>query len=255
MVDVVTDTFQIRAYGFFVSESLVFVVIHVVGYFAGFGHFAYLYLDGGYALGNFAYKLFPVGTEDFVFFGREGLAQATEIFQQTVLVDNGSRYDVVDGKITQYTAFYLYLHGVFLQFYFQAAGKLRFVEDTFADEYGTGLVIHVVHQGFGNVADVGQPTAGGFLLPLFGVAVTLKADRLGGDDGLFHNAEDGFILADSFFHQFVDGDFEFVQLVCHSCIDGNHGGGTVGGRTCGTELKAVAGKGEWRSTVTVGGIQ
>ena len=42
--------FQIRAYGFFVSESLVFVVIHVVGYFAGFGHFAYLYLDGGYAL-------------------------------------------------------------------------------------------------------------------------------------------------------------------------------------------------------------
>ena len=43
VVDVVTDTFQIRAYGFFVSESLVFVVIHVVGYFAGFGHFAYLY--------------------------------------------------------------------------------------------------------------------------------------------------------------------------------------------------------------------
>lgn len=84
MVDVVTDTFQIRAYGFFVSEGLVFVVIHVVGYFAGFGHFAYLYLDGCYALGNFAYKLFPVGTEDFVFFGREGLAQATEIFQQTV---------------------------------------------------------------------------------------------------------------------------------------------------------------------------
>ena len=38
---------------------------------------------------------FPVGTEDFVFFGREGLAQATEIFQQTVLVDNGSRYDAV----------------------------------------------------------------------------------------------------------------------------------------------------------------
>ena len=87
MVDVVTDTFQIRAYGFFVSESLVFVVIHVVGYFAGFGHFAYLYLDGGYALGNFAYKLFPVGTEDFVFFGREGLAQATEIFQQTEFIE------------------------------------------------------------------------------------------------------------------------------------------------------------------------
>ena len=61
--DRVTDTFQIRAYGFFVSESLVFVVSHVVGYFAGFGHFAYLYLDGCYALGNFAYKLFPVGTE------------------------------------------------------------------------------------------------------------------------------------------------------------------------------------------------
>ena len=40
-----------------------------------------LYLDGVYALGKFAYKLFPVGTEDFVFFGREGLAQATEIFQ------------------------------------------------------------------------------------------------------------------------------------------------------------------------------
>ena len=100
-----------------------------------------------------------------------------------------------------------------------------------------------------------SPRRGGFLLPLFGVAVTLKADRLGGDDGLFHNAEDGFILADSFFHQFVDGDFEFVQLVCHSCIDGNHGGGTVGGRTCGTELKAVAGEGEWGSTVTVGGIQ
>ena len=36
-----------------------------------------------------------VGTEDFVFFGREGLAQATEIFQQTVLVDNGSRYEDV----------------------------------------------------------------------------------------------------------------------------------------------------------------
>ena len=78
------------------------------------------------------------------------------------------------------------------------------------------------------MADVGQPTAGGFLLPLFGVAVTLKADRLGGDDGLFHNAEDGFILADSFFHQFVDGYFELVQLIGHSRIDGNHGGGAVG---------------------------
>ena len=229
MVDVITDAFQIRTYGFFVSESLVFVVIHVIGHFAGFGHFAYLYLDGGYAFGYFAYKFFPVGTENLVFFGRESLAQAAEVFQQTVLVDNSSRYNVVDGKVAQYTAFYLYLHGVFLQFHFQAAGKLRFVEDTFADEYGTGLVVHIVHQGFGNVADIGQTTAGGFLFPLFGVAVALKADRFGSKDGFFQNAEDGFILADSFFHQFVDGNFELVQLVGHSCIDGNHGSSTVGG--------------------------
>ena len=53
----------------------------------------------------------------------------------------------------------------------------------------------------------------------------------------------------------IRDSFELVQLIGHSRIDGNHGGGAVGRLTCGTELKAVAGEGEWGSTVTVGGIK
>ena len=45
---------------------------------------------------------------------------------------------------------------------------------------------------------------------------------------------------------------EVNQSLSNGTIQGNHGAGTVGLRTYGTELKAVAGEGEWRGTVTVG---
>ena len=50
----------------------------------------------------------------------------------------------------QYAAFNLYLHGIFFQFHFQTAGEFGFVEDTFAYQYGSRLVIHIMHQGLQN---------------------------------------------------------------------------------------------------------
>ena len=94
------DAFQVGAYCFFVCKGLVFVIVHVVGNLAGFRHFTYLHFDGCYAVGDFTYQFLAVSAEYFILFRSESLAQSTQVFQQTVLVDNGSRYDMVDGKIT-----------------------------------------------------------------------------------------------------------------------------------------------------------
>ena len=224
----VADAFEVGTYRFFVGEGLVLVVVHVVGHLAGFGHLAYLHLDGRHAAGDFADELLAVGTEFFVLFGREGLAQAAEVFQQAVLVADSRGDDVVDSQVAEDAAFDLYLHGEFFQLYFEAAGQLGLVEDTFADENGACLVVDVVHQRFGYVADVGQAAAGSFLFPFFGVAVAFEADGLGSDDHFLEGAEDGFILGGAFFHGFVDRGLEFVQLVGHGGVDGNHGSGAVG---------------------------
>ena len=40
------------------------------------------------------------------------------------------------------------------------------IENTFSDEYRTGLVVHVAHQGLRHMTDVCQSAAGSFLFPL-----------------------------------------------------------------------------------------
>ena len=110
---------------------------------------------------------------------------------------------MVDGEVAQYTSLDLYLHGVFFQFYFETAVQFGFVEDAFADQYRFRLVVYVVHQRFRHVADVGQSAAGSFLSPFFGVTVAFKADGFGSDDCFFQQAEDSFVFAHSFFHQFL----------------------------------------------------
>ena len=152
---------------------------------------------------DFADQFFAVGAQYFKFFGREDFFHFAQIFEQPVLVGDSSRYDVVDGKVAQYTSLDLYLHGVFFQFHFQSAVEFGFVEDTFADQYRFRLVVYVVHQGFRHVADVGQSATGGFLFPFFGVAVALKADGFGGDDRFFQQAEDSLVFSYPFFHQFL----------------------------------------------------
>ena len=171
------------------------------------------------------------------------------------MIDYSNRNDVVDGQIAQYTAFYLNFHGVFLQLYFQTAGQFRFVKNAFAYQYRFGLVIHVMHQRFRHMADIAQSTAGCFLSPFFRIAVTFETDRFGSNDRFFQQTENGFVLADSFFHQFFDRSTEFVQLIGHGGIDGDHGGSTVGRGTCCTEFKTVSCESERRSTVSVCGVQ
>ena len=78
------------------------------------------------------------------------------------------------------------------------------------------------------MADIGQSAFGSFLFPLFGIAVSFKTDGFRGDDCFFQNAENSFVLADTLFHELLNGYFEFVQLVGHCRIDGNHCRSTVG---------------------------
>ena len=75
--------------------------------------------------------------------------KAAEVLQQAVLVADSRGYDVVDSQVAEDAALDLYLHGEFFQLYFQTAGQLGLVEDTFADEDGACLVVDVVHQRFG----------------------------------------------------------------------------------------------------------
>ena len=101
------------------------------------------------------------------------------------------------------------------------------------------------------MADISQSAAGGFLFPLFGIAVSLKTNGLRSDDCFFQNTENSFIFANSFFHEFFNGYFEFVQLVGHCCIYGNHGSGAVGRRAGSTEFKTITRESERRGAVTV----
>ena len=255
MVDVISYLVEIRTHFIFVCKCSFLVVFKVVGYFSRFGHFTDQYFNGGHPVGDLTNQLFTVGAQHFVFFGREDFLYSAKIFEQAILISHGSRHDVVDSEVAQYTAFNLNLHGVFLQFHFQTAVQLRFVENAFADKYGFGLIVNVVHQSFRDVADVGQSAACSFLFPFFGIAVAFETDRFGSDDCLFQQTEDSFVFAYSFLHKLFHRCAEFVQLVCHGSIDSNHGGGTVGRRTCGTELKPVSGEGERGGTVTVGCVE
>ena len=135
MIDVIADLIEVWTYFFFVCKCSFLVVLHVVGYFSCFGHFANQYFDGSDPVGNLTDQFFAVGTQHFVFFSREYFFQSAKIFEQSVLIGNGSRYDVVNGEVAQYTAFDLHLHGIFLQFHFQTAVQFGFVEDTFANQH------------------------------------------------------------------------------------------------------------------------
>ena len=53
MVDMIADFIEVRTHFFFVFECPLFVVIFVIGYFSGFGHFAYQYFDGSHPVRDF----------------------------------------------------------------------------------------------------------------------------------------------------------------------------------------------------------
>ena len=119
---------------------------------------------------------------------------------------------------------------------------------------------HFDSGGLGELAehpgDVGfhiQTAAGRFLLPLLGIAVSVKAHHVDdrADDGLqyIHNG-DGRVL--SLCQLLVYVGLEANQLVGHSCIERCHRTGTVGAGAHGTEFKAVAGECKRGSPVPVG---
>ena len=113
----VADGVQEGADGLFVSKGAL-LVRQLIGHLACLDHLAYQLLDGGDAMGDFADQLFAVGTEDVILLRCECLAQAAQVLQQAVLVDDCGGDDVVDGQVAQHAALDLHLHGVFLQLHF-----------------------------------------------------------------------------------------------------------------------------------------
>ena len=79
MVDMIADFIEVRTHFFFVFECPLFLVIFVIGYFSGFGHFAYQYFDGSHPVRDFTNQFFAVSAQYFVFFRREDFFHFAQI--------------------------------------------------------------------------------------------------------------------------------------------------------------------------------
>ena len=99
-------------------------------------------------------------------------------------------------------------------------------------------------------AVITQTTAGGFLLPLLGITVTIKDDSLVLFQGLAYKVLQGAVK--------VSGNLQFVgklpQFFSHNGIQGNIGTCNRLGGTQHSQFKLVAGESQGRGAVSVGGV-
>ena len=223
-----TDAIEVGVHLLCVGEGLLTIVVHVVGFATGISHLTHQLLDGCDAMRDVADQFLAIGTQFVVLLLTEGLTQAAEVLQQSVLVAHSRWHDVVDGQIAQHTALYLLFLDVLLQLHFDAALQLALVEDALSNEHGTALGILVVHQGLWHAADIRQATTVGLFLPFLRIAIALEMDRRRGLDVFLDHAEDGFAGFHALFHEVIHAGLELVELVGHRCIDGDHGACAVG---------------------------
>lgn len=104
----------------------------------------------------------------------------------------------------------------------------------------------------GTLVSQSRPRFFGLGFPFVAVAVTVEVNGLAYPDVFADNVEDSRNLRFTLPDKFVYILLEFYQLLGKSGVQGNHGAGTVGFRTYGTKLEAVARKGKRAGTVTVG---
>ena len=193
-----------------------------------------------------------VGTKLLSLFAAQHLGHVAHAFGQAVLVFRGNGDDMIDGQVAQHARLYLNLLRIGVPFHLVArlefgqghhAHFLKhrhalFLQIGIEDERTTGLAVQAAAQGFG--------------LPLFAVAIALKADGLALADIAAQHTEDGLLQLVALAQERVHVGLEVAKLLCHSRIEHNHSRGRIGLAAHGTKLKAVAREGEGRRAVAVG---
>ena len=159
--------------------------------------------------------------------------------------------DVVHGEVAHDAGLDLNLLRVGLPLHLVAGLQLLARHDAEAGEHADRGLAEVVVEDDGAARLAVEATTAGLLNPLLTIAVAVEADGFANLDIFTDHLNDGRNLRFTFFYQFVHFFLEFGKLFGYGCVQGNHGAGTVGLRTYGTEFKAVAAEGKWRCTVTV----
>ncbi len=161
---------------------------------------------------------------------------------------------MVHRQVAQHAGLNLNLLGVGLPFHLVAGLELLLGHHTQALEHLDALLVEVALEDLrAGLLDV-ESALGSLQHPFVAVAVAVEADGLTGLDILAQHVDDGveggrvlctlqllLELRNLGIHTLLEAD----ECLGNGAVQGNHGAGTVGLGTNGTELEAVAGEGEW----------
>ena len=177
------------------------------------------------------------------FFGERGIGQ---------LADKGgdSRGDVLARHVDHGERFDVDLLAVGLQLDLAAGAVLGFGDDVVLDKEIDVLLIHEVRVGFGNGFEVEQAASLGFLHPFVGVVVAVEDDRLVFDKSLADQPLDSGIHVLRVLERLI----ELTQFLGDHGVEHVVRAADIQRGTESAELEFVAGEGERRGTVAVGGV-
>ena len=194
-----------------------------VGNFPCFDHLVDKGLDLVNMLGDLRDRLHLVLREFAVCFQVEHLFQPLYIFDQGILVPDGDRYDMVRGKIAEHPRFDLDLLRIVLEADLLPCmefplGKTWLSSKRLTDLFGVMERL----QGFRRGREVGKSAECGLFHPFVAVVVAFKTDLLRFLDIFPDHLQDGFVLPHFLCDQCIHLFLEFLQLVGHDQVEGDH---------------------------------
>ena len=235
-----------------ISDGFVAFTFNLVGNLAGFYHGIYMFLDEGGTVGNLFDEFQILGRQFCSFLYREEVFHFVDIVYQIRLILSGYGNDVIHRQVTEHAGFNLNFLGIGLPLHFVAGFQFLLRHYAYRLEHTDAFGLQIVVEDEGYTGFAVQTAFFGLGFPFVAVAVTVEVNGLAYPDVFADNVEDSRNLRFTLPDKFVYILLEFYQLLGKSGVQGNHGAGTVGFRTYGTKLEAVARKGKRAGTVTVG---
>ena len=185
----------------------------------------------------------------------EELLDLEDVVEEERLVSHRCGDDMVDGEISEDSAFDLDLLGIHLPLHLVAGFDLLARENAGLFEHldGVGTSVRVIHQGSRSF-DI-EATASSLLLPLLAITIAVEVDSLRLCEEFLDLGEDSGFGVFALGYASLNDVGEVIELGSDGGIEGDKSRGIVGRRTDGAILEAVAGEGEWAGTVAVGIIE
>lgn len=183
---------------------------------------------------------------------RESVGYGASVLEDTVLVGDGSGYDILVGHVTQAPAFEESSSGVACIVDVNVGSELLVVQDSVSGQKIASLLAVDVVQGLNGVLQVKEATFSGFDRPLRRVSIAIIDNALMLSEYLTNQISGGGVgghAGSDLLLKLLGKGFERIG---HEYVEDVAGMGGVLGSTDATNLELVTSEGNRRSTVPVG---